>query len=148
MRRTRLLAAIGAAAVVTGVLTATAPAQAAGETVNVWLTTTNDSGGRNVTRGLQQQQPVQFSSGNGSGQQTITVDEHTTYQRFTGGGASFTDTAAWLMNSSGALSQSTRDDTMRKLFDPVNGIGLSFLRNPMGASDLARFSYKIGRAHV
>lgn len=30
---------------------------------------------------------------------------------------------------------------MRQLFDPVNGIGLSFTRNPMGASDLARFSY-------
>jgi glucosylceramidase len=136
----RALAAIGAAAIVTGVLTA-APAQAAGETVNVWLTTTNDSGGRNVTRGLQQQQSVQFGSGTGTGQQTITVDENTRYQSFTGGGASFTDTAAWLMNSSGALSQSTRDDTMRKLFDPNSGIGLSFLRNPMGASDLARYSY-------
>ncbi|WP_020671398.1 hypothetical protein [Amycolatopsis nigrescens] len=30
---------------------------------------------------------------------------------------------------------------MRKLFDPVTGIGLSFIRNPMGASDLPRFSY-------
>ena len=30
---------------------------------------------------------------------------------------------------------------MQKLFDPVNGIGLGFLRNPMGASDLARNSY-------
>ncbi|TDP94021.1 ricin-type beta-trefoil lectin domain protein [Labedaea rhizosphaerae] len=140
MKRARVFAAFGAAAIVTGLLSAV-PAEAAGETVNVWLTTTNDSGGRNVTRGLQQQTPVQFAAGNGTGQQTITVDEHTTYQKFTGGGASFTDTAAWLMNSSGALSQSTRDDTMRKLFDPNTGIGLSFLRNPMGASDLARYSY-------
>ncbi len=30
---------------------------------------------------------------------------------------------------------------MKDLFDPVNGIGLSFVRNPMGASDLARFNY-------
>jgi len=30
---------------------------------------------------------------------------------------------------------------MRKLFDPNAGIGLSFIRNPMGGSDLARFSY-------
>jgi glucosylceramidase len=30
---------------------------------------------------------------------------------------------------------------MRKLFSPADGIGLSFLRNPMGASDLARFGY-------
>ena len=45
---------------------------------------------------------------------TINVNENTRFQQFEGGGASFTDTAAWLMNSSGALSQSTRDDTMRK----------------------------------
>ncbi|GAB3134886.1 ricin-type beta-trefoil lectin domain protein [Amycolatopsis stemonae] len=118
-----------------------APAQAAGETVNVWLTTTSDSGGRQVTRGLQQQTPITFASGTGSGGVTINVNEGTTYQQFEGGGASFTDTAAWLMNSSGALSQATRDDTMRKLFDPNNGIGLSFIRNPLGASDLARYSY-------
>ncbi len=30
---------------------------------------------------------------------------------------------------------------MRALFDPVNGIGVGFLRNPMGASDLARYNY-------
>ncbi len=118
----------------------TAPASAAGEQVNVWLTTTNDSGGRNVTRGLEQQTPISFGSG-GSGSQTVTVDEGTRYQQFTGAGASFTDTAAWLMNSSGALSSSTRTAVMQKLFDPSSGIGLDFLRNPMGASDLARNSY-------
>ena len=75
----RTLAVLGTAAVLTG-LVSTAAAQAAGETVNVWLTTTNDSGGRNVTRGLQQQTPVQFAPGTGTGQQTITVDENTTYQ--------------------------------------------------------------------
>jgi glucosylceramidase len=117
------------------------PAAAAGESVNIWLTTTNDSRGVSVTRGLQQQTPVAFSAGTGSGGQTITVDENTTYQAFEGGGASFTDTAAWLMNSSGALTPSVRDDTMRKLFDPHSGVGLSFLRNPMGSSDLARYGY-------
>lgn len=50
-----------------------------------------------------------------------------------GAGASFTDSAAWLIHGSGALSASTRDAVMRQLFDPVNGIGLSFTRNPMGA---------------
>ncbi|KAA2261408.1 glucosylceramidase [Solihabitans fulvus] len=117
------------------------PARAAGETVNVWLTTTDDSRGVHVTQGLAQQAPVAFAAGTGTGDQTITVDENTSYQQFEGGGASFTDTAAWLLNSSGALSQATRDDTMRRLFDPNSGIGLSFLRNPMGASDLARYSY-------
>jgi glucosylceramidase len=45
------------------------------------------------------------------------------------------------LRGAGVVSASTRDATMQKLFDPVNGIGLSFTRNPMGASDLARFSY-------
>ena len=117
------------------------PAAAASESVNIWLTSTNDSGGRNVTRGLQQQTPIAFSSGTGGGGQNITVNENTRYQQFVGAGASFTDTAAWLMNSSGALSASTRNSVMTKLFDPNNGIGLDFLRNPIGASDLARYSY-------
>ncbi|WUH96043.1 ricin-type beta-trefoil lectin domain protein [Streptomyces sp. NBC_00433] len=118
-----------------------ATAHAAGESVQVYLTTTGDSGGRNVVKGLEQQAPLSFASGTGGSGQNVTVDEGTTYQQFTGGGASFTDTAAWLMNSSGALSASTRNTVMQKLFDPVNGIGLGFLRNPMGASDLARGNY-------
>src|SRR4029450_1558774 len=64
-----------------------------------------------------------------------------TYQPFEGAGASFTDTAAWLIHGSGALSTATQNTVMQKLFDPVAGIGVSFLRNPMGTSDLARFSY-------
>ncbi len=117
------------------------PAQAAGETVNIWLTTTNDADGVNVTRGLQQQTPVNFAPGTGTGAVTITVDENTQFQPFEGAGASFTDSAAWLMNSSNILSANTRSEVMRRLFDPNTGIGVSFIRNPMGGSDLARFSY-------
>lgn len=142
-RRTRtirvLLASALAAAGLTGLTTGSA--HAAGEQVNVWLTTTNDDRGRNVTRGLQQQTPVNFQPGTGGSGTNVTVDENTRFQTFTGGGASFTDTAAWLMKGSGALSQATRDETMKKLFSPTEGIGLSFVRNPMGGSDLARFGY-------
>ncbi|HZX38968.1 MAG TPA: ricin-type beta-trefoil lectin domain protein [Streptomyces sp.] len=142
-RRTRtirvLLASALAAAGLTGLTTGSA--HAAGEQVNVSLTTTNDDRGRNVTRGLQQQTPVNFQPGTGGSGANVTVDENTRFQTFTGGGASFTDTAAWLMKGSGALSQATRDETMKKLFSPTEGIGLSFVRNPMGGSDLARFGY-------
>jgi glucosylceramidase len=131
----------GAVLLATSLLAVPSPARAAGESVNIWLTTTSDSAGRAVTRGLQQQSPIAFAAGTGTGSATITVDEGRTFQQFEGAGASFTDTAAWLMNSSGALSSATRTDTMRRLFDPSTGIGLSFLRNPMGASDLARFDY-------
>jgi glucosylceramidase len=140
---TRLLAAFAALATAVALLTATpaSPAQArAGERVDLWLTTTSDSGGRNVTRGLQQQAPLAFGPDAGSGT-TITVNENTSYQQFEGAGASFTDTIAWLLRGSGVVNASTRDAVMRKLFDPVNGIGLSFVRNPMGSSDLARSSY-------
>ncbi|GAB3949898.1 ricin-type beta-trefoil lectin domain protein [Kribbella albertanoniae] len=145
-RRRRALpvavAALCVAATGLGFGTATAPvAQAAGEQVNVYLTTTNDSAGRNVTRGLQQQTPVNFGPAGGTANQTITVNENTTYQSWEGGGASFADSSAWLLNSSNTITAATRDQVMRDLFDPVNGIGLSFVRNPMGASDLARFNY-------
>ncbi|NUJ99709.1 ricin-type beta-trefoil lectin domain protein [Streptomyces lunaelactis] len=142
-RRTRtiriLLASALAAAGLTGL--SAGSAQAAGEQVNIWLTTTDDAGGRHVTRGLQPQTPLTFQAGSGGSGTSITVDENTRFQTFTGGGASFTDTAAWLMKGSGALSQATRDETMKKLFSPTEGIGLSFVRNPMGGSDLARFGY-------
>ncbi|MFJ6570822.1 ricin-type beta-trefoil lectin domain protein [Streptomyces sp. NPDC091292] len=134
-----LLAGFLVAGGLTGALST--PAHAAGEQVTAYLTTTDDSGGRHVVRGLEAQAPFAFQPNSGGSGENISVDENTRYQTFTGGGASFTDTAAWLMNSSGALSQATRDATMRKLFSPTDGIGLSFLRNPMGGSDLARFGY-------
>ena len=124
-----------------GMVIAARPALAAGPSVSIWLTTTNDSGGRNVVAGLQQQSPVTFSSGNSSAGTEITVDERTKYQQFTGGGASMTDTAAYLLGSSGAISASTQTQVMNALFSPTSGIGLDFLRNPMGASDLARYNY-------
>jgi glucosylceramidase len=59
-------------------------------------------------QGLQQQTSISFARTSAGANQTITVNENTRYQQFIGAGASFTDTAAWLMNSSGALSSSTR----------------------------------------
>ncbi|MFI5591297.1 ricin-type beta-trefoil lectin domain protein [Amycolatopsis sp. NPDC051758] len=139
MRKRSLLSVLGVTALAAA--TFAVPAQAAGETVNVWLTTTDDAKGVNVTRGLQQQTPISFTAGTGTGGQTINVNENTTYQQFEGAGASFTDSAAWLLNSSNLLSASTRNSVMQKLFDPNAGIGISFLRNPIGASDIARYSY-------
>jgi glucosylceramidase len=133
MRRTGfvLLAACAAA------FAATPAAYAANETVNVWLTTTSDSGGRVVSRGLQQQAPIAFAAGSPAATHTITVNENVRYQRFEGGGASITDTTAYLLRG-GPVSAATRDDVMRRLFHPTDGIGLSLVRNPIGASDLSR----------
>lgn len=110
--------------------------------VQVHLTTTSDPGGRHVVKGLESLPPLHFTRGSAPHRGiTLTVDGSTAYQTFQGGGASFTDTAAWLLKGSGALSERAREATMKRLFDPRDGIGLSFLRNPMGASDLARFDY-------
>src|SRR6266487_30565 len=139
--RAALPAALAAGALAAATLLAPArPAAAAGEAVSVWFTTTSDAAGRTVTRGLAPQPATAFAAGGGSGQQ-ITVDEGTTFQQFEGAGASMTDTAAWLLGSSGLLSAAARDDVLRRIFDPTTGIGLSFLRNPIGASDLARSNY-------
>ncbi|MGI5253261.1 RICIN domain-containing protein [Actinacidiphila glaucinigra] len=135
----RLIAVLAAVAAAFAGLLLAGPGAAAATAVQVTMTTTSD--GRTVVRGLQEQAPAAFEAGNGSEGTVITVDPAARYQPFEGGGASFTDSAAWLMNSSGALSAATRDATMRKLFSPTEGIGLGFLRNPMGASDIARSHY-------
>ncbi|WP_223165861.1 glycoside hydrolase family 30 protein [Lentzea indica] len=67
-----------------------------------------------------------------STQPTIVVDPGRGYQSVDGFGASITDSSAEVLTG---LSPAVRADTMRKLFDPVRGIGVSFLRQPVGSSD-------------
>ncbi len=139
-RRRLWCAGVTAAAVVAAGVGAVAfgpSAFAAGETVNVHLTTTSDAGGRTVTRGLQQQNPIAFAATSGSATHTVTVNDAARYQQFEGAGASITDTTAYLLRG-GPISAATRDEVMRRLFSPTDGIGLSFVRNPIGASDLSR----------
>ncbi len=64
---------------------------------------------------------------------TIDVDESVTYQQMDGFGASLTDSSAWLISHT--LDSSQRDRLLNDLFNPTTGIGLTFLRQPMGASD-------------
>ena len=82
MKKRRLLPLTFAALITAAGLSIPTQALAAGETVNVWLTTTNDSRGVNVTRGLQQQAPVNFTAGTGSGVQTIKLNVNATCQHY------------------------------------------------------------------
>jgi glucosylceramidase len=66
---------------------------------------------------------------------TIAVDSGTTYQQMDGVGASLTDSAGWVLWNK--LTASQRDTLMQSLFDPNSGIGISILRQPMGASDFS-----------
>jgi glucosylceramidase len=85
---------------------------------------------------LSQQSPVTWKTGPapaGSSGSTITVDTTRTYQPMTGFGASFTDSSAWLVGTK--LNAKQRNALMRDLFSRRDGIGLSFLRQPMAATD-------------
>jgi glucosylceramidase len=107
---------------------------ASAQTVTVWVTTDDQK-----TK-LQQQPSLSFSRGSGGGgPNLIVVDENQTYQVVEGFGASFTDSAAYLLNQKVPAAQLTA--VMNSLFDRTSGIAVSFVRNPMGASDLARFVY-------
>src|SRR6266446_5848406 len=103
------------------------------QTVNIWMTTDNQK-----TK-LKQQPSISFSAGSSGSTPTVFVDETEGYQSIEGFGASFTDSAAYLLNEKVPASQ--LNSVMTSLFDHANGIGVSFVRNPMGASDLARYDY-------
>ena len=76
----------------------------------------------------------------------IKVDESNTYQTMAGFGGSFTDSAAYLINQ--ILDEDVKNDLMKKLFDHEEGIGISVVRNPMGASDFARTVYSYNELPV
>jgi glucosylceramidase len=84
---------------------------------------------------LQAQPSVSFTSSGGSGGLVITVDATTQYQQMDGFGGSLTDSSAWLIWNKLSASQQTM--LMQQLFSPSSGIGISFLRQPMGATDFS-----------
>jgi glucosylceramidase len=110
-------------------LTAVPPARAAaGRDVpraQVWVTTPDRA------ELMAPRAPVTFGT-TPSTQPTIVVDPDRAYQTVDGFGASITDSSAAVL---AGLSPAVRADTMRTLFDPVRGIGVSFLRQPVGSSD-------------
>jgi glucosylceramidase len=101
----------------------------------VWLTTADGS------RLLSHEPDVRFASGQATPATVIVVDEGTTYQEMVGFGAAITDAAAWLIQN--RLTPSQREVLLQDLFGRNPGIGLSFTRLTMGASDfsLRHYSY-------
>lgn len=70
---------------------------------------------------------------------TIHLNDTIAFQLMDGFGASLTDSSAHLIMT--AMSAHQRDTLMRDLFDPEEGIGLSFLRQSMGSSDFRLSDY-------
>jgi glucosylceramidase len=100
---------------------AAAPAQPPGP--RAWLTTGDRAS-------LLAEQPRSALGAPDPSAPTIAVDPTSAYQRIEGLGASITDSSAHLLAHS-----PDRDAIMRSLFDPREGLGLSYLRQPIGASD-------------
>ncbi|MFC9251866.1 discoidin domain-containing protein [Amycolatopsis thailandensis] len=108
----------------------TEPALATGHrpekvSARVWITTPDRA------ELLTERAEVAFGSSS-SPHPTIVVDPNRTYQGIDGFGASITDSSATVLLG---LTPDARAQTMRELFDPVRGIGVSFLRQPLGSSD-------------
>src|SRR5262245_675331 len=115
-----------AATVTTGIVVAGPPGHSAppqAPRAHVWVTTPDR------TEQMHDRGTVPFAQGAASDQLTITVDPSLRYQTMDGFGASITDSSASVLDE---LPQATRDATMRDLFVTD---GLSFLRQPIGASD-------------
>ena len=101
--------------------------------VSVWLTTDDQKAL------MQSQAAVVFATGANGTVPTLTIDDRVVHQVVEGFGASMTDSSAYLLNE--VVPPANLPAVMQALFDRSKGIGISFLRNPMGSSDLARSMY-------
>jgi glucosylceramidase len=121
-------AAVASLVLLSGAAAARPPDREPG--ARVWLTTVDRSAL------LAEGAPVRFGTAR-SPHPTIVVDPEVSYQSVDGFGASITDSAAAVLYR---LPPSAREEAMRGLFDPATGIGVSFLRQPVGSSDFTAAS--------
>src|SRR5437899_6120195 len=111
-----------------------APPPPQGPAVQLWLTTA--SGAKLLSR----ETDVHFDSAQPPATLLrIVVDEGTTYQEMVGFGAAITDASAWLIQN--RLTAAQREALLQELFGPSPGLGLSFTRLTMGASDFSLHQY-------
>lgn len=105
-----------------------ASAAAAGPSLQVWL---SDGGANQLTP-----QPAVTLGPVSRGLDNVVVTDSQQYQTVSAGfGAAFTDSSAYLLSELKSDSSSSYNTLMNNLVSPNTGIGLSFWRVPMGASD-------------
>ena len=128
-----LIASVLAASACSDMHTATGPAYVTrAPSVSVWMTTPDG------TRLLAPQPAIPFDGG-GEAAVTLEVDESRRFQTMAGFGAAVTGSSAWLIQRK--MTQARRTELIRSLFDAERGIGLSFVRTTMGASDFSPRDY-------
>src|SRR5258708_16075734 len=109
------------------------PVSPEGAPVQVWLTTGDQS------LLLSRAPDLHLRADSATALPAITVDPATTYQRMIGFGAAFTDASVYLIQDT--LLASQREALLYDLFGRDGGIGLSFARITMGASDFSLRDY-------
>lgn len=105
----------------------------AGDAVEVYLTTGDRA------RLMERQADVRFGRVGGDDGSVIDVRDDRAHQEMIGFGAALTDASAWLLMH--RLDARARDDLLQELFGRDPGIGFSFVRVDMGASDFALGHY-------
>lgn len=125
MRRAKLRCLIVAAITATSLLRA--------QQVDITHTTAD------LAQALAAETPARFAAHPPAASLVIVVDDSQRFQTIDGFGASLTDGAAWLLHDH--LSAGQRQRVMETLFSPQRGVGLSFLRQPIGSTDLSRGPY-------
>ena len=103
-----------------------------GPVAQAWITTANQS------RLLSQEPDLLIRSATDAFPVVINVDEGTIYQEMVGFGAAMTDASAYLIQHKLGAQ---RDAILHELFGRNPGLGLSFMRVPMGASDFSTHDY-------
>ena len=100
--------------------------------VKVWLTTADQTQKLSL-------QPAQKAAGPASGTEAISIDTSRHFQKIHGFGAAMTDASAQLLSE---LPEGKRKALMAELFGRgPNGLGLSFTRLTVGASDFSTSDY-------
>jgi glucosylceramidase len=103
------------------------------QTVRSYLSTSN------LSSALEAQPVLSFTHVSSTSPLSITVDERSRFQTMDGFGISMTEGSAWLLHN--RMPPAMSRDVMTKLFDPSSGIGLSFVRLPIGSTDLSLNHY-------
>ena len=111
--------------------TGTTPTRAKASGVTQWTTRDGQSGNPITSVLPLSDQPAAKAAAPGT---TVYVDPALKFQTITGFGASITDSSAYNLYR---LDEAQRAAVMNRLFDPATGAGISFLRQPIGASDFA-----------
>ena len=115
------------------VTVASSTARSEADPVHVWLTTAD------LDSALTPQPDQFFEPDSGRDARTIAVDDGVTYQQMDGFGAAMTDTSAWLIAAK--LHGDARTRLLRALFSSTQGIGIDWVRVPMGSSDYTHDHY-------